>query len=477
MTEVLHSIKRATEHDRSRLSTKRAKPRVMLISPRADFFGKNPGHVEFKKTCRGFQFFDFTWTGFTTGLIIVGAHTPAHWEIQYVDENIEPIDFDADVDIVALTGMTAQATRMYEIADRFRARGVPVVAGGLHANLIPGEVKDHVDAVCVGEAEALWPQVVHDFEHDGLQPYYRQTERVDLRVQPQPRYDLARDKYYPSIWIETSRGCPHRCRFCASTIRYRDKIGYKSIDKVIEEIEYARDRWDNPYILFGDDNFVVDRERTRELLQRLAPLGVKWSGQSDVSFGDDPEILELMHQSGCMVMLIGFESVSALTLTDIDERNWKLKTLGRYVDSAKRIQDHGIGVYGAFTMGFDTDNKETFDITAEFAKEQYLAGIQVSCVTPFPGTPLRSEYESTGRLLDKPWSYYTVFDAVFEPKNMTPAELEAGTLGVYEQYYTKDFSLKKTRHFKEIYKDMARAEMARDAASSSGASTGSEPAQ
>jgi radical SAM superfamily enzyme YgiQ (UPF0313 family) len=230
-------------------------------------------------------------------------------------------------------------------------------------------------------------------------------------------------------------------------------------------VQFVRERWDNPYILFSDDNFVVDRERTKQLLTQLIPLGIKWSGQSDVSFYKDEEILDLMHESGCMMMLIGFESVSVDTLTGIDERNWKLKTLSQYVEATKAIQDHGIGVYGAFTLGLDTDTLASFEETIEFVMKHYLAGIQVSCVTPFPGTPLRTEMERDGRVLaDKPWSYYTVFDTVFQPKNMTPEELEAGALSVYQAFYKREFSLKKTRHFKEIYRKLVTKEMAREAA-------------
>lgn len=440
------------------------KRRLLLISPRATFFGKNPAHQRFKRECREFQFFDYTWTGFAAGLLIVGSMTPPHYDIRYIDENIEPVDFDDAVDLVALTGMTAQADRMYEIAAEFRARGVPVVAGGLHANLIPEDVARHVDAVCVGEAEVLWPEVIHDFEHGQLKRIYRQSVQAALGEAPRPAYDLAQRRYYPSIWIETSRGCPHLCRFCAASIRYRPKLGHKPVDKVIEEVVHARDRWENPYILFSDDNFVVDRERTKELLTKLIPLGIKWSGQSDVSFHKDEEILDLMHASGCMMMLIGFESVSVETLTGIDERNWKVKSLAQYVEATKVIQDHGIGVYGSFTLGLDTDTTASFQETTEFVMKHYLAGIQVSCVTPFPGTPLRTDMEREGRVLDRPWSHYTVFDTVFQPKHMTPEELEAGALGVYQAFYKREFSLKKTRHFKDIYRKLVSKEMAKEAA-------------
>jgi radical SAM superfamily enzyme YgiQ (UPF0313 family) len=437
--------------------------KLLLISPQATFFGRNPKHQQFKRESREFQFFDYTWTGFATGLTIVGSLTPPGWDMHYIDENIEPVDFDEDADLVALTGMTAQADRMYQIADQFRARGVPVVAGGLHANLAPFEVSRHVDSVCVGEAEALWPQVIHDFTHDGLKPMYRQTARADLGVVPRPAYELAQQRYYPSIWVETSRGCPHTCRFCAATIRYRDKLGYKSVDQVIREVEYVQERWDNPYVLFSDDNFVVDRNRTKELLSRLVPLGIKWSGQSDVSFYKDPEILDLMHESGCMTMLIGFESVSTETLDGIDERNWKFRNLDKYVEAARTIQDHGVGVYGAFTLGLDTDTKDSFEATAQFVKENYLAGIQVSCCTPFPGTPLRDDMEREGRILpDKSWSYYTVFDAVYQPKHMSPEELEEGALSVYRAFYNREFSLRKTRHFKSIYRSLVKKKVERE---------------
>lgn len=457
-------------------------PKLLLISPRADTFGKNEKHQEFKRSSREFQFFDYTWTGFATGLLIVASLTPAHYEIRYVDENVEPIDFDEEADLVGLTGMVAQANRMFEIAAQFRQRGIPVVAGGLLATRSPELVAPHVDAVCVGEAEEIWPEVIHDFEHKQLQRVYgrqsnamrqqlglkkipRARPQTVMSEVPMPRFDLAQKDYYPSVWIETSRGCQHRCNFCAASISYRDSLGFKTEDQIVEEILYVQERWNNPYIMLADDNFAASPARVKSLLKRLVPLGIKWSGQTDISYADDPELLQLLHKSGCMIMLSGFESVSEAGLTDLDLRNWKLKRLSTYADSIKRVQDHGIGVYGSFTLGLDTDTPEIFDATSEFARSNMLAGIQVSCVTPFPGTPLYDSLAAQGRLFlhsRRSWEYYSVFDVVFEPKLMSAEELEEGCLRVYREFYSREFSLKKTRHFKQIYSRLVKEKYARD---------------
>jgi radical SAM superfamily enzyme YgiQ (UPF0313 family) len=467
-------------------------PKLLLISPRADFFGVNSRHQEFKRTSREFQFFDYTWTGFATGLLIVASVTPSRYEIRYIDENVEPVDFDEEVDLVGLTGMTAQADRMFEISAEFRRRGVSVVAGGLFASRAPDILQPHVDAVCMGEAEAVWPEVIRDFELGALKPRYGRESNAkrqqmglpaDPRREPQtampsvpmPRFDLVQKDFYPSVWVETSRGCQHRCNFCAASISYRDTLGFKTEDQIVSEIKFVQQRWNNPYILFSDDNFAASPSRTKSLLKKLVPLGIKWSGQTDISYADDDELLQLLHKSGCMMMLSGFESVTFEGLTDIDLRNFKRTRLSSYKDSIKRVQDHGIGVYGSFTLGLDSDTKEVFEATADFAKTNMLAGIQASCVTPFPGTPVYEGMKQQNRLLplsEKSWRYYSVFDAVFEPKHMTPDELDAGCLKVYQDFYSREFALKKTRHFKQIYNRLVQEKYSRDERSQALESTG-----
>ncbi|HEX4417682.1 MAG TPA: radical SAM protein [Kofleriaceae bacterium] len=411
--------------------------------------------------------------------MIVASVTPPSYDIHFVDENVEPIDFDEPADLVALTCMTAQADRVFEIAAAFRARGVTVVVGGLLATRAPEILQPHVDAVCRGEAEAVWPQLLADFERGALKPCYgrpssaigeqfghklqKAPPQTDLTQVVRPRFDLAQKDFYPSVWIETSRGCQHRCNFCAASISYRDKLGYKTNDQIVAEIKFVQERWNNPYIMFADDNFAANRIRTKSLLEKLAPLGIKWSGQTDISYADDPELLQLMHKSGCMIMLSGFESISEEGLQDMDLRNWKKKRLATYADSIARVQDHGVGVYGSFTLGLDSDTKDIFDQTSAFARTNMLAGIQVSCVTPFPGTPVYEKMKAENRLLpDKSWAYYSVFDAVFEPKHMTPEELDAGCLKVYSEFYSREFALKKTRHFKQIYGRLIKEKYARD---------------
>jgi radical SAM superfamily enzyme YgiQ (UPF0313 family) len=349
--------------------------------------------------------------------------------------------------------------RGYEIADAFRARGIPVVMGGVHPSFMPQEALRHADAVVIGEAETSWPRLVADAGRGALAPFYGPPgEPLDLARSPLPRYELIAGKPYRRVWIQTTRGCPHDCEFCAASKVYGLRYRRKGVEQVVAEVERVRELFGPVGLGFADDNMLIHRGFSRALLERLVPFGLEWVAQTDISVARDGRLLELLRRSGCVHLFIGFESVTAEGLQGLDERHWKLRQWPRYREDIARIQSCGIGVMGAFIVGLDADGPEVFERTAEFILENRLYDAQVSILTPFPGTRLRRRLEREGRLLPTPWSNYTVFDVNFVHPRLSREELEEGLLAVYRRINSADAYLRKLEHFRTIFKQVARAE-------------------
>lgn len=373
--------------------------RLALISPKGTTFGKNPEFQELISNSVNLSKWKNIFTGFSPGLLVVASLTPNSWEIELIDENMEPLDFSKAYDLVGITAMTQQANRAYEIAGIFKERGIKTVIGGIHATVMPQEVKEHADSVVIGEAENLWPQVIGDFSQNNLQPFYCAKAETDLSKSPFPRYDLLKDKFYNTIWIQTTRGCPHDCEFCAATRIFGRKYRRKTIRQVIDEIRYVRDNYKKSRIAFADDNLFVDRRFSKLFLNEIIPLKIRYHAQSDVSIADDDELLELLVKSGCSFLLIGFESVSEDSLRGVDRSDWKLNRVKTYSTSIKKIQSKGIGILGAFIVGLDNDDKTIFSQLIDFVVKHNLFETQVTISTPLPGTRLRDRLEREGRLL------------------------------------------------------------------------------
>jgi radical SAM superfamily enzyme YgiQ (UPF0313 family) len=394
------------------------------------------------------------WSGLSQGLLIIAALTPDCFDIELIDENFEDINFNEKYDIVAISTVTQQATRAYQIADEFRKRGVKVVIGGIHATVLPEEAKQHADSVVVGEAEETWPIFIEDFLNDNIQPFYRATRPVDLTKSPMPRYDLLKHQNYKIIWIQATRGCPRDCEFCVASNVYGTKYRHKTIDQVVKEVRYVKSIC-NTQIGFADDNMFIDKNYSTDLVKELIPLKIKWMAQTDISAGENEELLKLLKKSGCVMLLIGFESISNRGLESLDRGNWKLRQLDKYLGVIENIQAYGIGVLGAFIVGFDSDDASIFERTAEFIINNHLYASQITVLTPLPGTRLRERLIKEGRILSTEWDKYTFLDVNFMPKQMSPRELQNGIFEVYQRVYNKEVRLKIAKHFKDIYSKLA----------------------
>jgi radical SAM superfamily enzyme YgiQ (UPF0313 family) len=395
-------------------------------------------------------------------LLILAAATPGEVEVEYV----EVADIRAEgslrlgYDLVALTSYTAMAYEMYELADRYRAAGVPVAIGGLHASFAPEEAKEHADAVCVGEGETLWPEIVADFRRGGvgaLRPFYREARpgTYDLSESPMPRFELLLGRRYNRITVQTVRGCPLDCEFCGASKLYGPKYRRKPLEKVLAELRRVKELWgDNAFFELADDNSFANRRWAREFLEGVQDLDLRWFTETDLSIADDDELLGLLARSGCRQILIGFESVNPPSLENIDRANWKFKRLDRYADAIKKIQSYGVTVNGCFIVGNDGDDPSIFETLRDFIERSELLEAQVTILTPFPGTPLLSRLEREGRLLyERFWDKCTLFDLVFEPKRMKPDELVEGHMWLMGEIYNQEQYTRRKRHYVNLIKN------------------------
>jgi radical SAM superfamily enzyme YgiQ (UPF0313 family) len=425
--------------------------KLALVSPRGAFLGRNAEFNDFLKQSPEMEFYRQYWSGLGSGLLVIGALTKKDNEVKLIDENIEQIDFNRDYDLVAITAMTQQAPRAYEIAQRFREKNAKVVMGGIHTTTLPDDVKPHVDSIVVGEAENLWPRLLDDFRHNRLSPVYASQREVNLKESPIPDYELLEGKPYKIVWLQATRGCPHDCSFCCASRIYGSKYRHKSIDQVTEEIKKIRRINKYAVIGFADDNLLCDQKYSQHLLEKIVDLKIRWIGQSDISIASDNDLLRLIKNSGCVAMIIGFESITEDNLRGIDTSHWKLKHLKDYVPSIRKIQSNGIGIIGTFIVGFDNDDASVFDRLADFIIDNRLAGAQIAALTPFPHTRIRETLLKEGRILDTPWDHYTLYDANVQLKKMSSRQLEAGILQTFKKVYSSDVALEKRKYFRNIF--------------------------
>jgi len=367
-----------------------------------------------------------TWRPFPMlGLTVLASLFPKDWDITIVNETIEKVNLDGDVDLVGLTALTCVADRAYSLADEFRERGRTVVIGGVHASLVPQEAKAHADSVLVGEAEGIFDRLISDYEAGCLKPFYRSKSYFDLKKEPLPRRELLSSRYSRFFRsIETTRGCPNRCEFCSVPIinglRYRTR-SISQIDNELSSIIRKR----GEYLFLTDDNVVAKPKFAAELFRVFKKYGVKWMAFCTLQIARNPELLDLARESGCISLFIGFES---LNQDNLDGARKTFMNTHELVDLIKRIQDHGIGIQGAFIFGFDHDDKDVFKRTVDFVHETHIELPTFSVLTPFPGTPLRRRLEKEGRIFDNHWPHYDMSHVLFKPKLMSPEELQEGYL-------------------------------------------------
>ena len=386
----------------------------------------------------------------------IAAVTPPDVEVKIVDEAFEKINFDEKVNLVGITAQTPVAPRAYQIAEEFKKRGIPVVMGGVHASMLPQEALQHVDAVVVGEAEEIWPDLIEDFKRGQMKRIYVGGEFVNPSILPLPRRDLLNEKFYfPLKLLETTRGCPHHCDFCGVSkffgFRYRNrpinhierelKTLFQNgpvMNPVLKKILSLFSK-DLPYFLkrrllyIIDSNVAGDKQFCLDFLSLLNEFDLLWYGHAPVSIAFDQKLLKGFAQSGCIAINIGFESFSTKNLNSMGKG---FNHPSRYAEAVERIHDQGIGIMGTFIVGLDDDDPGVFQRIIDFCIDSKLDWALTFIMAPYPGTKSFLRLEKEGRISCRDWEKYDSFNAVYQPLGMSVEELEKGMRRIWKEVFS-----------------------------------------
>ncbi len=374
-------------------------------------------------------------------------------EVKVVIEEISAPDYrnlDFQPDLVCISSISSTAPRAYELADFYRQQGLPVVLGGAHPSFLPREGLEHADFVICGEGDEALPELVQALQ-EGEDPgriqnlCCRQGEEVrqnpwrpfveDLDALPIPDYQLIHDWQAQKrrfVSIATSRGCPFNCRFCSVILLFGRKYRYNSVDRVMEEIR--RNSIKGGHLFFCDDNFTANRERIKELCERMLSenLKIEWSAQVRVEAAKDPELLRLMARSGCYTVFVGLESINPATLKAYN----KSQTVEGIRDCVINFHQYGIAVHGMFVFGSEEDHYQVIRDTVTFSRQLDLDSLQYLILTPVPGTPVYQDLEAQNRIICRDWSHYDGHHIVFQPRQFTPYELQHETIRAMKKFYS-----------------------------------------
>ncbi len=413
-----------------------------------------PGFVERSKTIASLP---------SLGLLTLAGMTPDEHECTYLEvDDIRKLEALPDgFDLVAISSFSAQMQEGYDLADRYRAQGVPVVLGGLHVTALPEEAAQHADAVVVGEGEDVWPTILRDAESGQLKSTYRSSGRFPLEDAPMPAFELLDTDKYNRLTVQASRGCPLHCEFCASSVLLTDRYKQKPVEKVVAEVDRIRELWPRPFIELADDNAFVNKRYWKRLLGELRTRRFRWFAETDLSVHEDEELLGLMREAGCAQVLIGLESPVEAGLAGIElKSDWKRKHWPEYKEAVRRIQSHGIRVNGCFVLGLDGHTADVFDDVYDFAVESEMFDVQITMQTPFPGTPLYRRLEAENRLLaDGGWERCTLFDVNYRPRDMTVEELRDGFRRLSVRLYADEITRWRKENFNQKYLRPARHDL------------------
>jgi radical SAM superfamily enzyme YgiQ (UPF0313 family) len=376
-------------------------------------------------------------------LPILAALTPQDVTLSFTDDLLTPIDLEKhlkDVDLVGITVLTKTALRAYHIADAYRKKGVCVVLGGIHPSALPEEAKEHADAVVIGEAEGIWGRLIEDFRAKDLKLFYRQEGTIDPSKIPSPRREILPTRgYFPVDVVQATRGCPFRCEFCSVQNFFGNTYRFRPVSDVVEEVRNLRHR----LMMFNDDNIIGNPSYSKELLKALIPLKKKWIGQASLSGLKEVENIELLAKSGCIGLLIGFESLSKANLIRSQKYQNDPAEYREIIDALHRF---GITIWASFIFGFDEDDPSIFEETVAFAIRAKLFSVVFALLTPYPETSFYQRVKREGRLVEDRWWLLERPDEsapYFTPKKMSGEVLRECWKKAWKDFYSLSSILKR----------------------------------
>jgi len=371
----------------------------------------------------------------------IAAQTPADIKICLCDDRIEEIDYNKPTDLVALSVETYSAKRAYQIARRFREKGVKVMAGGFHPSLMPDECLEHTDSVFIGDIERTWPSLIEDLKKGELKKIYKADPNIQGDDIKFDRSIFEGKNYGPIEMVQWSRGCPYSCDFCSIKAFYNKKHISRPIDNVVDEIKQLKKK----VVFFVDDNLYFDKAIFKLFLKALIPLKIKWACQISINISQDDELLELMQKSGCFMVLVGIESFNKDNLKKMNKQ-WSASKLP--VDEAiKKLNAYGILIYGTFIFGYDYDTPKSFKKAIDFAIKHKFFIANFNPLYPMPGTPLYERLKKDQQLVFEKWWLDKEFyygKSMFYPQSMTPEELESGCFDAKKKFNSWSSILKRS---------------------------------
>ncbi len=364
-------------------------------------------------------------------LLVLAALTPTDYNVILEDENIKKLNLNDSPDLVGITVNVDTSRRAYDIASHYRQRNIPVILGGIHPSANPHEAKQYCDAVCIGEAETLWPQIIRDTQSKNLQSHYYNSEPTDLTLTPLPKWDIlnASDYLYTNV-LTTSRGCPFSCEFCYNSCDYaQHEFRNRPIPNVIKEIESFKTR----QVMIIDDNFIGNLQWTREFLKTITPMKLIWHAAVSTNIRQHPDLLDAMAKAGCKSLFIGFESINHDSIRSVNKTQNHCE---HYDQIIHMLHERNIMVNASMVFGLDSDTPQTFPDTLDWLVRNKVETVTAHILTPYPGTKLFERFQSEGRIFDTNWDHYNTAHVVFQPKNMSPKELYEGYRWLYKKFYS-----------------------------------------
>ncbi len=357
------------------------------------------------------------------GLLYIAAFTPKEHKVTVIDETNGLVERFEKYDIVGISGMTMHANRMYALADEYRKIGCHVVLGGVHVSFMTEEALQHCDTVMVKEGELSWQEFLRDFEEGRPKRIYQPGGVFDLCRLPKPDLSLVDGPAYQEPRgtlnsIVATRGCPNHCAFCCVRKLFDGPFRIRTADSIVEEIA----GFDENIIIFQDDNIVGNFAFAKELFTRMIPMKRLWGAQGSINVAANRELLDLMADSGCRTLFVGFESINRKNLAAMGKSG--VNRVEEYEENIKRLHDKGIRIFGSFIVGLDDDEESVFDDIYEFCFRNKIDFPIVNCLTPFPGTETYKQLEAEERIIDRDWSRYNLTNVVIRPKNMEPDKLQ-----------------------------------------------------
>ncbi len=377
------------------------------------------------------------------GLATAVALTPKDWEIEIYDEEIEPINYDTDADLIALTAFNVQAQHAYKIAAEFQKRGKHVALGGPYAALCPDRVRPYVDTVISGEAEYIWPEFLNDFRNGRHKDFYLQVEKVDMADSPLPAFEKLDANSYQAFYVQTSRGCPFDCEFCDIIITDGRVPRVKSIEQVMAEVDKLR-QLGVKYVTFSDANYIANTKFAKALTHELINFSRKYNYpitfacEATLNLASKDELLSLMQAANFETIFIGIESPRKASLLETNKRQ---NTHSSIVDDVHKVQSYNIAVIAGMIVGFDNDDKNIFQEQFDFLREAGIPFTTSGVLVAIEKTPLYYRMQREGRLLEYNYEEQKAHGAAdlnFIPKRMTREELVQGYNWLIRALYAYD---------------------------------------